>query len=86
CYYNDERMKRMPLVVMQSLTSLVSHMFFVFIAFWALQALKTDVWIKKYHIPQARTLYILISIAIGYTVSNFFIDFILSIQNLFFLF
>ncbi len=75
----------MPIVMFQSIINLVSHMFFVLIAFWAMQALKTDVLIKKYHIPQARTLYILVSIALGYTASNFFIDFILSIQNLFFL-
>ncbi len=75
----------MPIVMLQSIINLVSHMFFVLIAFWAMQALKTDVLIKKYHIPQARTLYILVSIALGYTASNFFIDFILSIQNLFFL-
>ncbi|GEK90405.1 DUF1146 family protein [Alkalibacterium kapii] len=76
----------MPLVVMQSLINLVSHVFFIFVAFWSMQALKTDVSIKKNHIPQARTLYIVVSIAIGYTVSNFFIDFILSLQNIFFLF
>jgi len=76
----------MPLVMLQSLVNLVSHVFFILVAFWAMQALKTDVLIKKYHIPQARTLYILISIAVGYTASSFFIDFILSIQNLFFLF
>ncbi|GEK88309.1 DUF1146 family protein [Alkalibacterium putridalgicola] len=76
----------MPLVMLQSLVNLVSHVFFVLVVFWAMQALKTDVLIKKHHIPQARTLYIVISIAVGYTVSNFFIDFILSIQNLFFLF
>ena len=75
----------MPIVMLQSIINLVSHIFFVLIAFWAMQALKTDVLIKKYHIPQARTLYILVSIALGYTASNFFIDFILSIQNLFFL-
>ncbi|MCC5895916.1 MAG: DUF1146 domain-containing protein [Alkalibacterium sp.] len=74
----------MTLVALQSVVNLVSHVFFVLIAFWSLQALRTDTFIKKYHIPQARTLYILLAIAIGYTVSNFFIDFILSIQNLFF--
>ncbi|SFC25743.1 conserved hypothetical integral membrane protein [Alkalibacterium subtropicum] len=75
----------MPLVMMQSLIDLVSHVFFVLVVFWAMQALKTDVLIKKHHIPQARILYIVISIAVGYSVSNFFIDFVLSIQNLFFL-
>ena len=75
----------MPLVMLQSVVDLISHVFFILVAFWALQAFKTDVVIKKNYIPQARTLYILISIALGYTVSNFFLEFILSIQNLFFL-
>ncbi|MDZ7834502.1 MAG: DUF1146 family protein [Alkalibacterium sp.] len=75
----------MPLVMLQSVVDLISHVFFILVAFWALQAFKTDVVIKKNHIPQARTLYILISIALGYTTSNFFLEFILSIQNLFFL-
>ncbi|OJF91573.1 DUF1146 family protein [Alkalibacterium sp. 20] len=75
----------MPLVMLQSIVNLVSHMFFILVAFWAMQALKTDRLIRKYHIPQARTLYVLISIALGYTASSFFIDFILSIQNLFYL-
>lgn len=74
----------MTLVALQSVVNLISHIFFIMIAFWSLQALRTDTFIKKYHIPQARTLYILLAIAIGYSVSNFFIDFILSIQNLFF--
>ncbi|GAB2481528.1 DUF1146 family protein [Alkalibacterium psychrotolerans] len=76
----------MTIIAMQSIVQLVSHVFFVMVAFWALQALRTDALLKKYHIPQARTLYILVAIAIGYTASNFFIDFILSIQNLFLLF
>lgn len=75
----------MPLVMMQSIVNLVSHVFFILVAFWAMQALKTDRLIRKYHIPQARTLYIMISIGLGYTVSQFFVDFILSIQNLFYL-
>ena len=75
----------MPLVMLQSVVDLISHVFFILVAFWALQAFKTDVVIKKNHIPQSQTLYILISIALGYTASNFFLEFILSIQNLFFL-
>lgn len=70
----------------QSLIVLVSHVFFIGMTFWALQALRTDTWIRKYHIHQARLLYIFVSIAIGYSVSSFFIEFILASQNLIFLF
>ncbi|PRY82102.1 DUF1146 family protein [Alkalibacterium olivapovliticus] len=74
----------MTLVALQSIVNLISHIFFILVAFWSLQALRTDALIKKYHIPQARTLYIITAIALGYSASNFFIDFIQSIQNLFF--
>lgn len=76
-------MRGMSLITLQSIINLISHIFFILIAFWSLQSVRTDTFIKKYHIPQARTLYILLAIAIGYTVSSFFIDFILSIQNVF---
>lgn len=74
----------MTLTTLQSLIALASHIFFILTAFWSLQAIRTDTLIRKYHIPQARTLYILAAIAIGYTVSQFFLEFILSIQQLFF--
>jgi uncharacterized integral membrane protein (TIGR02327 family) len=70
----------------QSLITLVSHIFFICLTFWAMQSLRTDTWIRKYHIPQARMLYVLIAIAIGYNVSSFFIEFLLSSQNLMYLF
>lgn len=72
----------MTFIGLQSLITIISHITFILITFWALQGLRTDSWIKKYHIQQARVLYILLSIAIGYTVSSFIIDFILSSQNL----
>jgi len=70
----------------QSLLTIISHVFFISMTFWAMQSLRTDSWIKKNHIPQARLLYIFISIAIGYTVSSFFLEFINSSQNLLLLF
>ena len=72
----------MTYIGLQSLVTLISHTVFVLLAFWALQGLKTEYWIKKYHVRQARILYVLISIALGYTVSSFFIEFVLSSQNL----
>ncbi|GEL67516.1 DUF1146 family protein [Marinilactibacillus psychrotolerans] len=72
----------MTFIGIQSLITIISHITFILITFWALQGLRTDSLIKKYHIQQAKILYIFLSIAIGYTVSSFFIDFILSSQNL----
>lgn len=76
----------MRAIGIHSLIALISHIFFICMTFWALQSLRTDTWIKKYHIPQARLLYIFLAIAIGYNVSSFFIEFILDSQNLLHLF
>lgn len=76
----------MNFIGIQAIATLISHIFFILVAFWALQAIRVEKIIRKYHIMQARILYLLISIAIGYAASSFFIEFILSSQNLIFLF
>ena len=70
----------------QALISLISHITFTLIAFWALKGLMIEKWIKKNHVKQARLLYLFLSIAIGYLVSSFMIEFILLSKNLAFLF
>lgn len=70
----------------QSLITIVSHLFFILLTFWALKGIRIDKIIKKNNIKQARVIYLFVSITIGYTVSTFFINFILSSQNLIFLF
>lgn len=76
----------MNFIGVQSLMQISSHMFFVLMTFWAMRGLRIDTWLKKNHIIEGRFLYLFVSIAIGYTVSSFFIDFLLSSQNLFYLF
>lgn len=70
----------------QALISLISHITFTLITFWALKGLMIEKWIKKNHVKQARLLYLFLSIAIGYLVSSFMIEFILLSKNLAFLF
>ncbi|SEK45265.1 conserved hypothetical integral membrane protein [Carnobacterium iners] len=70
----------------QALISLISHILFIVVTFWSLKGLLIEKWIKKNHIQQARLLYLFLSIAIGYLVSSFFIEFILMSRNLIFLF
>lgn len=76
----------MNFIGVHSFLQLVSHMFFVLMTFWALKGFRTDLWLKKNHISQGRLLYLFVSISIGYTVSSFVMEFILSSQNLFYLF
>jgi uncharacterized integral membrane protein (TIGR02327 family) len=59
----------------QALLSLISHLAFIAISWWALQAVRLDKLIKPNHVFQARLLYILLAIIIGSSVSNFFLDY-----------
>ncbi|WP_432363712.1 DUF1146 family protein [Sporosarcina sp. UB5] len=54
--------------------AIVSHIFFIGLSFYALQAIMPEKIIKKHHVFQAQLLYILLSFAIGSAVSNFFLD------------
>ncbi|WAA12162.1 DUF1146 family protein [Fervidibacillus halotolerans] len=58
-----------------SLLSIVSHLLFIGLAWWALQSLQFEKFLRKNRVAQARLLYILLAIAIGSTVSNFFLDY-----------
>ena len=54
--------------------AIISHIFFIGLSFYALQAIMPEKIIKKHHVFQAQILFILLSFAIGSTVSNFFLD------------
>ncbi len=66
----------------QALISILSHLAFIALAWWALQALRIDQILKPNRVFQARVLYILLSIVIGSSVSNFFLDYLLWSQQL----
>lgn len=70
----------------QALLSIVSHLFFIGISFYALQAINFDKLLRANRVFQARLLYILLTIVIGSSVSNFFLDYLnwaQLLQNLF---
>lgn len=60
----------------QALVAMIVHLCFIVITWWALQALNVDKLIRSNRILQARILLILLTIAIGSTVSNFFLDYL----------
>lgn len=70
----------------QALISMIVHLTFISISWWALQAFNIEKLIKGNHVLQARVLYILLSIVIGSTVSNFFLDYFFWSQQLPYLF
>lgn len=59
-----------------ALLSILSHLVFIALAWWALQAVRLDKVLKPNHIFQARLLYILLAIFLGSMVSNFFLDYL----------
>lgn len=61
------------MVGQNALISICSHIFFIAITFYALQAFRVENIFKKNHIFQIQLVFILLSIAIGATVSNFFL-------------
>lgn len=60
-----------------------SHLAFIYFAFWSLQSLRLDVIFKKgvQYDKQIRIFYALVAIAVGYNVSNFFLEIIFLIRN-----
>lgn len=58
----------------QALISIFSHIFFTGVSFYALRAVMFDKWIRKHNVLQAQILYIFLSIALGTTVSTFFLN------------
>lgn len=61
----------------QALLSIISHLFFIVLTFWALGALNFEKLLKPNRVIQARLLYVLITVAIGSAISNFFLDYLL---------
>ncbi|MCA1032084.1 DUF1146 family protein [Bacillus timonensis] len=66
----------------QSLLSMLSHLLFITITWWALQSINYEKILRPNHVIQARVLLILLTIVIGTTVSNFFLDYLLWSQQL----
>jgi len=58
----------------EALLGILSHIFFIAITFYALQAVMIDKLFKKNRVFQVQLIYILLSIAIGTGVSNFFLQ------------
>lgn len=66
----------------QALLSILTHLVFIALAWWALQSLNFEKFLRANHVFQARLLYIMLSIALGSIVSNFFLDYLLWAQRL----
>ena len=72
----------MEFIRVQSLITILSHFIFIGLSYWSVQSLRTDKIFRKNHPQQLKLFYLLLSLAIGYTASNFFLDFFMHTQNL----
>ncbi|SFM16277.1 conserved hypothetical integral membrane protein [Gracilibacillus orientalis] len=70
----------------EGLIGMLSHLIFIVITWQVLQALNFDELFRKNKVYEARILVIFITIAIGSTVSNFFLDFLKWSQQIIYLF
>lgn len=65
-----------------ALFNLISDFLFIFIAFISLQSLRLDRYVTPFKQKNFKILLVLISVAIGYGCSSFFLDFINNVKNL----
>lgn len=65
-----------------ALVQMFIHLFFIAISWWSIQAIQLEKWIRKNKVTQLQVLYILLSIALGSIVSNFFIEYLQLGSNL----
>ncbi len=75
----------MQLTGINSLVTIVSHLFFVGVAFWCIQDLRIEKYLPM-HLLQGKVLIVLLSILLGFTCSEFFLSVINNIHNLIFIF
>lgn len=60
----------------QGIVNIVIQLFIIVITWWALQSFKIDLFLKNPNSPQAKALLILLTIAIGSLVGQFFINYL----------
>lgn len=70
----------------QSAVSIIVHLLFFAITWWTLMGLRIDLLIKPGKTGHAKVLMILLTIAIGSAVSNFFLNYLVWAQQLQFMF
>ncbi|WP_338040991.1 DUF1146 family protein [Liquorilactobacillus oeni] len=62
--------------------NIISNFTFILLTFFGLQSLRLDRYISLQRQGSFKLLIVLISVAIGYTCSSFFIDFINNVRSL----
>ncbi|KYG29216.1 DUF1146 family protein [Alkalihalobacillus trypoxylicola] len=66
----------------QAIIHIIVNVLFLALTWWALQAVRFDVFLRDPKGPRAITLMVLLTFAIAHLVSNFFLDYLNSSQML----
>lgn len=66
----------MESMAIQGIVNIIIVLIVIVITWWALQAFKIDLFVRNRNSPQAKALLILLTIAIGSLVGNFFINYL----------
>lgn len=64
-----------------AMVRLVSHLAFVYLAFWSMQSLNLEQYFKRGHTTQIRMFLMLFAIVIGFGASSFFLECMALIRN-----
>lgn len=72
----------MKYVGLVALTTIISHIVFIYIAFWAVQGLRLDRYVPEERQRFVRVVIVLVAVALGYATSSFFLNIIDNIRNL----
>ncbi|MDT6981006.1 DUF1146 family protein [Levilactobacillus zymae] len=71
----------MKLLGIQGILTIISHLSFIALAFWAISALHIE-RLMPFNPRQARVLIVMLAVAVGFGCSSFFLDFIDNVRNL----
>lgn len=66
-----------------AIVRIVSHFSFIYLAFWALRALRIENLFKLFKETQVRIVILMMAIALGFACSTFFLEIILLCKNIF---
>ncbi|WP_312096473.1 DUF1146 family protein [Niallia sp.] len=66
----------------QAMLSILVHIIFIALSWWALQSLNFEKFLRKNRVFQARVLYVLLAVIMGSIVSNFLLDYLSWSQQL----
>jgi uncharacterized integral membrane protein (TIGR02327 family) len=70
----------------QGIIAIIVYLCCIAITWWAIQAIDLTKIMKKNHVNQIRTLYIIVSIALGFAIGNFFLEYYRYARNITYLF